>query len=163
MKIGSRNNLPIWMRFFALLLGIPLAAALLHAGFAREFHRPTALVMTAVALLVLYGLLNWRFKSRSIPVPMNREERKGERRKFDFGVALFLAAIFLVGGVMFSIIAILPPADLSSASRWLIRAASLFLGLLCLVMCLRFILHCRFLVTGKRGLTIRLGKPDSHK
>ena len=163
MKIGSSNKMPMWARFFAVLLGIPLAAALLRTGFEREFPKLTALILAAVALVALYLFLHWQFTSHSAPPPASTEGKTRERRSFDFGLALFLALIFLVGSVMFLAISVFPPADLPSVSRWVIRAASLFIGLLCLLICLSFIFQCRFLVTGKRALTIRLGKSGSHK
>jgi hypothetical protein len=108
-------------------------------------------------------VLHWQFTSHSTPLPASTEEKKRERRSLDFGLALFLALIFLVGSVMFLAISLFPPVDLPSVSRWVIRAASFFIGLLCLLICLSFILQCRFLVTGKRGLTFRLGKSGLHK
>ena len=154
----------MWARFFAALFGIPLAAALLRIGFEREFPRLTALILTSFALIALYLFLRWRFKSHPVPLP-SKEEKKREQRQFEFGFALFLALIFLVGSVIFFAIAVFPPVDLPSVSRWVIRAASLFMGLLCLLLCLSFILQCRFLVTGKKGLTLtfRLRKSGNHK
>ncbi len=163
MKTGSSKKMPMWARFFAVLLGIPLAAALLRTGFEREFPRWTALILTLVALVALYLFLHWQFTSHSAPLPTSTEEKKRERSRFDFGLALFFALVFLVGSVMFLAIAVFPPADLPSVSSWVIRAASLFIDLLCLLICFSFILQCRFLVTGKRGLTFRLGKSGSHK
>jgi Na+/H+ antiporter NhaD/arsenite permease-like protein len=159
-KLEQNANVGTVLRRF---FGIPLIAALLRVGFEHEFHRLTALILTLVALAVLYLFLYWTFASRSIPAPISAEEKKREGRGFNFAVALFLAVICLVGGVMFLIIAVFPPADLPTVSRWVIRAASLFLGLLSFVLSLAFILQCRFLLTGKRNLTIQLKKPGSGK
>jgi hypothetical protein len=155
MKIGSWNKMPVWVRFLAVLLGIPLVAGLLRGGFEHWFHGLTAKVLALVSLGVLWLFLHWTFKSCPAPAPMSKEETKREERKVDFVVALLYAVIFLAGGVIFLVIAVLPPTDLPSLSRWVIRVASLFFGLLGLVLSLSFIFQCRFLVTGKKSLTMR--------
>lgn len=159
----SWNKMPTWAGFLAVLLGVPLAAALLRVGFEQEFHKLTATALALVALVVLWLLLNWYFTSHPVRVEMTREEKRRDRRKFDFCLALFLAGIFLVGGVMFLAIVVSPLPDLPSVGRWLIRAASLFFGLLGLVLSLFFVLQCRFIVTGKRSLTFHLRKISSDK
>lgn len=155
--------MPMWARFFTVLLGIPLAAALLRSRFGREFPKLTALALASVALIAFCLFLHWQFTSRSAPSATSTEEKKRERSRFDFGLALFVALIFFAGSLMFFAIAVFPPADLPSASRLVIGVASLFIGLVCLLICLSFILQCRFLATGKRGLTFRLGKSGPNK
>ena len=159
MKNGGWDRIPLWARFLALLVSIPLAAALLRAGFGHEFNKLTALVLTAVALIVFYLILHWRFASRSVPQSVSAPDKRRDMRKFNFVIAVFLAVIFLAGGVIFLAAAISPLADLPNISRWLIRTASVFLGLLFLVLGLGFTMHA----AGRRSLTIRLGKSDSHK
>jgi hypothetical protein len=162
MKTGSWNKMPMWVRFFVVLFEIPLIAALLRVGFEHEFHRFTALVLTSVVLIVLYLFLHRASASHPAPA-MSKEQKKQERRKFDFGFALFLAVICLVGGGMFLVIAVVPPTDLPPISRWIIRVASLFLGLLSLLLSLPFISECRSLITGKKNLTVQLGKSEPRK
>ena len=162
MKTGNWNKMPMWARFFAVLLGIPLAAALLRAGFEHEFHKLTALILASVASIVLYLFLHWRFTSCSVPAAMSAEEKKRERRQVTFCINVLFAAGFLVGGVLFLAVAVFPPEDLPSLSRWVVRFATLSLGGLFLMFGVFFIAQCRMLVTGKRSLTIRFGwrNPD---
>jgi hypothetical protein len=90
-------------------------------------------------------------------------EQKRERRRADIGLAAFFAVVFLAGSAMFIAIVFLPPDDLPATSRWLIRIASFILGGVCLVLLSFFIMQIRFLLTGKRSLTVGLKKPDSHQ
>jgi cell division protein FtsW (lipid II flippase) len=94
---------------------------------------------------------------------MITQEQKREGRRTDFGLALFLAVIFLVGGMMFIALAVVPPDDLPSVSRWLIRIAAFIIAGVCLLFSLIFTLRVRFLLTGKRSFSIKFWQSDSDK
>jgi hypothetical protein len=163
MKIGSWNKMPMGARFLAVLLGIPLVAALLRVGFEHGFHGLTAKVLALVSLGVLGLLLQLTFTSFPAQAPMSKEEKRREWRNVDLGIAIFCAVIFAVGAVMFIALAVMPPDDLPSVSRWLIRVASFIIAGVCLFLSLVFILRVRLLLTGKRSLSVQLRKPDSEK
>jgi len=155
--------MPIGARFLTVLLGIPLVAALLRVGFEHGFHGLTAKVLALVSLGALGLFLHWTFTSCPAPAPMSKEEKKREWRKVDLGIALFLAVMFLVGGVMFITLAVVPPDDLPSVSRWLIRIASFIIAGVCFLFSLIFTLRVRLLLTGKRSFPIKFWQSDSDK
>lgn len=157
MKTGNLNNMPSWARFFGILLGIPLIAALLRAGFDHGFRKLSAMALTAV-FLSLFGLfLHWKFTASSVRTPPGKEENKRDVRQLDFAITLFLIAIFLTGGALFIWCGFQPFTEPSQVSGWLIRIASFIIGGISLVLCLAFTVRVFMLLTGKRKWNF--GKP----
>ena len=88
---------------------------------------------------------------------MFTQDQKRERRRFDFGLALFYALVFLAGSVMFIAIAIFPPDDFpADISRWLIRIGSLIVGGACSILFVFFAMKIYLLLTSKRTITFKL-------
>lgn len=97
MRLGSFNQMPMWAKFFAILLGIPLVAALLRIGFERKFGRLTALVLSALALLILWLIFRRIIASHPGSLPMSRQDKQREFNKFQGVVFAVFAAVILVG------------------------------------------------------------------
>jgi uncharacterized membrane protein len=97
MKIGNCNKMPMWARFLAILLGIPLFAALLRVGLERKFDRLTALALLTIVLLILWFVLRRMFASHPDSVPTSREDKKREFSKFQ-GVVFAVFAVFMLVG-----------------------------------------------------------------
>ena len=89
--------MPMWARFFAILLGIPLVAALLRVGLERKFDRLTALALATVVLLILWFVLRRMFASHPDSVSKSREDKGREFSKFQ-GVVFAVFAVLMLAG-----------------------------------------------------------------
>ena len=94
---------------------------------------------------------------------MFTKEQKQQRRKGDFGIALFFVVIFIVGSVLFIVAGFSPFPDMPPASSWLLRAGAWLIGVVCLILTFFFILQVCMLLSGKRSWTFKLGRPHSDK
>lgn len=94
-------------------------------------------------------------------MPSIGQKQQGQRASS--GVCLSFAAIFGLVGTLFIIAGIFPPASLPSHDRLLIRAGSVFLGLLGAAVSMFFILQCRSPVSGKGITTLQAEKTESDR
>jgi hypothetical protein len=97
MKTGNSNKIPMWARFLAILLGVPLVAALLRVGLERKFDRLAALALATVALLILWFVLRRMLASHPDSVSMSKEDKNRESYKFQSIVFAFFEVVRLVG------------------------------------------------------------------
>lgn len=97
MRTASPNKIPMWARFLAILLGIPLVVALMRFGLERKFERLTALVLATVSLLILWFVFRGVFASRRGPVSTSEGDKNREFSKFQGVMFAFFAVTMLLG------------------------------------------------------------------
>jgi len=150
MKIGSWNKMPMWARFLAILLGIPLLAALLRVGFEHWSPGVPAKIFTSIALMAVYLFLRCKPTIQRDSVPMTKEEKKREFNKLQGVIFEFLAVIMLAGAVMGFYGAIVP------GGPWPVRIGCGIIGVAGLI------LGLVFFTLSRRGF-VRLKQPANQQ
>lgn len=81
MKTTGRNKLPLWARYFGVLIGFPAIVGVLRAVLEHLLPRLTADYLLVAILIIVCIPLFWKRKKHTRHVHMTGEEPQGEERE----------------------------------------------------------------------------------
>ena len=141
MKPSGWNRLPLWARYFGILLGVPFVIAFVRVALERRFDRFTSDIVVIILLIIASILLFWKRKGRRNQPhadPMTREDRQHEQREelqLAFLMFIIFTIVLLTGTffgfcIMFSAL----PAGYTEALYFIVRFFGAVIGLVALLM-----------------------------